>query len=84
MNVSLSPDAQREALRVVRLLAEGINPETMRKLEPTHVCQSGPVVRALFVASEVLKGSKRRESREAPESPNEPERNGAPWALTED
>lgn len=84
MDVSLSADSQREALRVVRLLAQGLHPETMQNLEPTNICQSGVVVRALFVASEVLDGCDCLRMIEAKKPPEQSNRHGRPWQKSED
>ena len=84
MNTVLSPDAKREALRVVRLLAQGLNPETLQRLEPTNVCQSGPVIRALFIASEVLKINDSPESTASEKKGKPSGRQGKPWLKDED
>ena len=84
MDVSLSPDSQREALRIVRLLAQGLNPQTMQNLEPTNVCQSGLVVRALFVASEVLDGCDCLRTSKVQQPREESQRHGKPWLKSED
>ena len=84
MNVPLSAESQREALHILKLLAQGTDPGTMQNLEPTNVCQSGLVVRALFIASEILDGCDCLRSHGVRKPRGDSQRHGKPWLKSED
>lgn len=62
------------AKEIIKSLAEGIDPMTGEVLANDHVCNQGEVVRALYVALEMM-GKKQKQ--------NQPENAGKPW-TTED
>lgn len=62
------------AKEIISTLAEGIDPMTGEVLPNSHVCNQGEVVRAFYVALDVM-GSKQKKK--------QPENAGKPWS-TED
>ncbi len=69
-----------EAIKIVQLLSDGIDPETGEVLEKQNVFNNPQVVRALFVALNALERVKKIESRK-----NElPSNSGKAWTEEED
>ena len=67
-----------EALRIVRSLADGIDPHTQQKLP--SVCHHPDTIRALFLAVGALEKVKRNEERRA----SLPEKAGVAWSQHEE
>lgn len=62
-----------EAIRIIKALANGVDPETSEALASNSPYQKPEVLQALFFALKVLEGN-----------PNRPENVGKPWDKTED
>lgn len=62
------------AKEIIKSLAEGIDPTTGEVLASDHVCNQGEVVRALYVALEMM-GKKKQ---------NQPENAGKPWTAEDE
>ncbi len=83
---------RREAARVLTLLAQGRNPQTLEVLDSQDVCNDASIVRALFAAAEALRilshKKKRSEKKHSDRQgrPLEPgaERQGKVWDEEED
>jgi uncharacterized protein (UPF0254 family) len=69
-----------EAINIVRLLSEGIDPETGEVLEKENAFNNPQVVRALFVAVSALERVKKIESRKS----GLPRNSGKAWTDEED
>ncbi len=69
-----------EATKIVRLLLEGIDPETGEVLEKENTFNNPQVVRALFVAVNALERVKKIESRKS----DLPGNSGKAWTAEED
>lgn len=73
-----------KSLRIVRSLAEGIDPFSGEVLEPGHVCQHPDTVRALFHAATELERIAAREQRLERARLTLPPNTGKPWSVDED
>ncbi len=69
-----------KSLRMVRCLAEGVDPTTGEVLSPDSPCQHPDVVRSRFAAAAALEKSEQRQSR----ARSLPENAGRPWNPEED
>lgn len=69
-----------KAIKIVRLLSEGIDPETGEVLERENIFNNPQVVRALFVAVNALERVEKIESRKS----NLPSNAGKAWTAEED
>lgn len=63
------------AKEIIRILAEGVDPMTGEVLPNNHVCNQGEVVRAFYVALDVM-GSKQKKKR--------PENAGKSWSAEDE
>ena len=63
------------AQEIIKSLADGIDPMTGEVLANDHVCNQGEVVRALYVAVEMM-GKKKKQ--------NQPENAGKPWTAEDE
>jgi hypothetical protein len=70
----------QEALRIMRALADGVNPETGEGLGPDAICQDPPVVRAIHQAVRALEFMQDRERRKR----SWPAQSGKAWSRAED
>ena len=68
-----------EALRIIRILADGVDPYTGEKFPPESPYQNAATVRALFTAAQSLEIAIKRERSRS----NLPERAGEPWSGEE-
>ena len=68
-----------EALRIISVLADGVDPDTGEKYAPDSPYQNVSTVRALFKAKEALEAAIKKVN--AHREP--PERAGAPWSEEE-
>ena len=69
-----------EAKEIVKLLADGINPETGEIFPDDSPYQNPKIIRALFAALRTMEYEERRSQRRG----NLPENAGKPWDKTED
>jgi hypothetical protein len=69
-----------EAIKIVRLLSEGIDPETKEVLERENTFNNPNVIRALHVALNALERVKKTESRKS----DLPINSGKGWTAEED
>jgi hypothetical protein len=69
-----------EALKIIKSLADGIDPQTGEVFPDTSPYQNPKVVRALFVAAGALEQIEEKQKRQKPL----PENAGKPWTSTED
>jgi len=70
----------KEALTIVRPLAEGVDPQTGKAYPAESPLQQAPIVRALSVAVGALEVQEERARRRA----QLPENTGVPWSENED
>ena len=69
-----------EAGRILRRLAEGLDPDTGERLPKGSIYDKPEVIRALFIAIEVLQSSVAKAEKRRHESA----RTGEPWSKEED
>jgi len=70
----------KDALKIIQALADGINPMTGEVLPSDSVYQSSQVTRALFIAVNAIEARIRNENRKG----TLPENRGKPWSDNED
>jgi len=71
---------QSEALEIIKLLSEGIDPETGEVLEEDSVYNKPQIIRALFIAVSALERVHKIENKKSALPVNA----GKPWATEED
>ena len=69
-----------KSLRIIQCLADGVDPTSGEVLSADNPCQQPEVIRALFVAAQVLQKSEQRQEREQ----SLPANAGKPWDPEED
>jgi hypothetical protein len=75
---------QEKALRILKTLADGIDPGTGEALPAASAYQHPDAVRALFVAIRALEAPETAPKRSAPASRTGTGNSGKPWAKEED
>lgn len=70
---------EKEALKIVKILADGVDPYTGEVLSDNGPYQNPQTVRALFTAADALERAAKSKARRK----NLPERTGQPWGEDE-
>ena len=73
-----------KALKVLKALADGIDPGTGEQFPIGSAYQYPDTVRALYYAVQVLEGAAPPRERRAQQKKNQPENAGRPWSEEED